>query len=683
MPNRFQLNDTQIGAAAPGMSKVVPLTPISEFPEESVRIDVTKTAQFVSDSVEQMLKFRAEIDIDWQKTRYILNGHHYFDVDTLRGTVSPSLPDEDTEEVQAYTNLMLNAYRWELGNRISAPINHLAIPRSTSTESASYMARRASAGLESWREESKFDIVWDRFNQLVLRLGLAALLPEPSWDGKSAVVHAIPGSDLFPLPGDATNTIDAAGVAYRKFLSKSWMEDNVKKGILPEQILAEVKDIGSSSPVGSPYAARDIAFGGRAKIKGAISLFFYIDPGPEYPSGAHGMIINKKIWAMHLDPQTGMPSLPIGGAPIIIKDTEFDSEWYPQSFLAPLIGLNLEDDRQFSNEIAVTEINRHGGWTLVPENAISMNDMQQKLGGYIPYQADKLGYDKRDPFYNIRPPQMGQESSLVGARVARESEDTTGHTNVRRGQHAGRVDSDVANQRLISMSDVPNNPFYKRTRSGLAECFNKVLDILAVTWPDDKWVQFTGPLGTPQEIQIKKGEMPTSKLVKIEVGALVPSNRNTTLQMLQLLRRDKDISPAEYRSAIVVNGLEPKGISLKDSDIEFARSKISFMYGDGQKGEEWPFEDDFELEPHGVMVHQLRLFMNTIPFKLHTDPSVKAILRREIFKHQQKLSGDPGRLRSQFGTEEFDRDRFDDRVTADEDRPGFDNNLLSDLTGAL
>lgn len=684
MAQNFQINDTQQLTSEADISQQVPLTVDGDVPDKSIRLDVTKLGHWISDSSEEMLRYRRDVELDWQKIRHILNGNHYFDVDTTRGVVTPSIHDEDDDgEVEAYTNLMLNAYRRELGTRTSVPINHIAVPRNASSPNAAYVARRAEAGLRQWREESKFSMVFDRFNQLILRMGLAAFLPEPSWDQKSAIVHVLPGSEIFPLPVTATNLIEASGSVYRKFLSKSWLEENVDSGRLAADVLTEITEYSASSRVGSPFMSHAMGFGGRAKLKGAIGLFFYIEPGPEYPEGNHGLVIGRKVYSIHLNQETGEPSLPIGGAPIIVHDTQIDSEWYPQSYLMPLIGLNLEDNRQLSNDIAIAEVNRHGGWTMIPEGTISINDLQQSMGGYIPYSVNQLGFDQKNPFFNIRPPQIGPESSLVSSRIAREAEETTGHTEAKKGDAPGRVDSDSGIQRLLSQSDVPNYPFYGRTRAAVTECFNKVLDILAVTWPAEKWVSIVGPLDIPQEMVIRKGEMPTSQMIRIEVGALVPTSKQSTMQMLQLLRQGKDISSAQYRRAIVENGLEPKGISLKDPEVEFARSKITWMYGDGQKPNEWPFTDDFEMEPHAVCVAEFRLFMNTIAFKINTDPEVKAMMRKEVFRHQQKLAGDPNRLRSQFDTEEFDRDRFEDRVIADEDQPGGDNELLSELMNSI
>ena len=208
--SQFALRDTQIAGRPVAVSQQVPLTPFSEIPEKSVQIDVTKIGKWIDSSVEQMLRFRRDLEVDWQKIRLILNGHHYFDVDSLRGSVVPSIPDDDDDDVRAYTNMMLNAYRRELGTRNSAPIHHLATPKNGSIPDATFMARRAAAALSDWREEKKFGTVFDRFNQLVLRMGAAAFLPEPNWDRSSSVVHTIAGSDIFPLPVSATNTHESS-----------------------------------------------------------------------------------------------------------------------------------------------------------------------------------------------------------------------------------------------------------------------------------------------------------------------------------------------------------------------------------------------------------------------------------------------------------------------------------------
>ena len=117
MDQRFNLRDTQSRVADVNISTQVPITATGDLPAQQTRIDVTRLGKWVDDSVQEMLRHRRDIEIDWQKVRLILNGIHYFDVDSLRGSVIPSIPDEDDDEVQAYTNLMLNAYRREYDDK--------------------------------------------------------------------------------------------------------------------------------------------------------------------------------------------------------------------------------------------------------------------------------------------------------------------------------------------------------------------------------------------------------------------------------------------------------------------------------------------------------------------------------------------------------------------------------------
>lgn len=654
------------------ISTEIPVSTNEMMPPEKDRLDVTELGKWVKNNIDVTMKMRRSIELDWLKIRYILSGYHYFAVNPFTGTIDPLPPDDD--EVRAHVNLMLNRYRRELGRRLSVATDITTIPKSMRTPGASYLAKSAMLALEEWRTEEEFDLIYDRATQIVLRMGGVGYLVEPSWDNKTAKLHTIPPCDLFPLPTLASSDDQAAGIVYRKFLSEAWIEESVKEGKLDAAALTMINKHTTQDRVGSPFVSGAMGFS-QASLKGAVGFFFYLKPGRQYPEGLHGLAIDDKVFSIYVNERTGRPGLPVGGEPIFVRDTEIDSDWYPQSFCAPLISLNLEGNRQLSNEIATSEINRHGGWTMVPEGMIAFNDMHQEYGGFIPYKDEQLGLDKRSPFFTVSPPRIGPESSLVSARIEREADETASHFGVSRGEAPGRIEGDPALQRLLAQTEMPNEPYFRRSRVAFVKIFSRIMDVLSGTWEKDKWLSVVGHLNHPQEMVLGQREMPSSKHVKIMIGPLVPGSRQGTLQMLVMLLKLGRITPQQFGRALVANGIQPTGVDLDDKDEIYAMGKTLILYNDGQKPGDFPRGDDFAMEPHETVVRVMREFMNTIPFKLNTSNAVKAKLLDEMREHLIAMNR-RSRLQTQDQLIEADRGRFEAEIGAAEDALLPDNNLL-------
>lgn len=663
---------TNIGEQ-PVVSSVVPTSVSQMLPTPKAQLDVTDLGKWIGRQVEYTVGNRRDAEVDWLKVRHILNGHHNLIFDAMLGTVTPDLTIDD-DEVRAHTNMMLNRYKRERGRRLSVSIKANVLPRRHSSQKAFYLARRGNLALRQWREETKFDAIYDLFVQMILRMDLAAFLVEPSFDNSTAHVSVISGADLLPLPGTASTTQNAEGIVYRKFLSEAYLQEQVQQQKLPPDIMTAVGKHSTMDGVGSPFVSWGMSLS-RTDIKGAVGLFFYLKPSSQWPSGMHGLAIGEKIYAVHMG-RDGQPTMPLGGPPIPVWDNKTDGDWYGESFCTALVGLNLEDDRQLSNEIAMAEVNRHGGWTLVPENFISMNDMQVQLGGFLTYRTSQLGLDKSDPVVQVAPPPLSRETTLVSARLERQADETASHYDVSRGEPPGRLESDVALERLLSQTDMPNEPFFKDTRSALREVFERVLDVLHVTWPEEKWISVINDLDLPQEINVQKSEMPGTQDVRVIVGQLVPSSRMATLGLLNNLRERQDITADQYKRALVINGLEPEGIQLENSEEQFAISKIVWIYNDGQQPREWPYQDDFDLEPHPTMVRMIKRFVTTMEYKMDTGPGVKQAMHQELRKHQLKLAGEPGRTRTDSQYQEEDTGRFERTVSAEEAQLGPENATL-------
>lgn len=652
------------------VANTVPTSASEVLPPERVRMDVTKLGRWIRDCTEDTLRSRAPIELDWIKIKWILSGFHYFIVDPLTGTVLHDYGAEEAnadQDIRAYTNLMLNRYKRELGRRntVSLAINPAAL-NFTDPDAVKH-EKRARLGLADWQEKENFYATFDEFNQMVLRMGLAAFLPEPSWDGKTAKVWAIPGADLFPLPSTNASMVNGQGIAYRKFLAEAWLEQSVSEGKLHPDVLTQIGKHVMEDRISSPFLGGTTVGYHKPEIKGAIGYFFYLYPSREYPEGLHGLEIGDKIYAIHINQKTGNPGLPIGGPPIPVWDTKIDCDWYPQSFCAPLIGLNLEDDRQLSNEIAMSEVARHGGWTIAPENLFSRNDFSQTFGGLVTYKTNELGMDNKLPIENIAPPVMRGETSIVGNRIAREADETASHYAVNRGEAPGRIEGDPAVQRLLAQTDLPNEPYLNRLRWALIEVHRKVLDIMAVTWTADKWISVMGPFDRPQQMRVLKGEMPSTEHVRLTMGPLVPGSRLETIGMLNMLRKNQDIDTYEYRRGLSANGFTPRGIELEDPEMQFAMEKVLWIYNDGVRPRPWPAGDDFDLEPHAKVVEVIRKFTNTLDFKLTTQLPVKQALRAAQVQHALKLGNELTRLRAQVQFEEDDLGRFERNLGADED----------------
>ena len=667
------------------ISPVVPL-PIKELvPPERDRVDVTALGKSIFDAINSTLADRKSLEVDWIKIKWILQGHHYFHVEPLTGRLVPAYPDNE-DDVRAYTNMMLNRYKRELGRRNSINVNIIAAPRNFSAPQAFHHARRATMGLEEWQRESKFFDKIDLFNQIVLRVGLAGFLPMPSWDGSTAHIEICSGIDLFPYPSTATNAGNAAGIIYRQFLSEAFLEQSVKEGTLHPDVLTQISDTTIADEPGNPFLSANHDRS-TAKIKGVSGYYFWIFPGREWPLGLHGMSIKDRIYAVHVtDEQVG--GFPVGGPPILVGDTKIDSVWYPQSFCAPLIGLNLEDDRQLSNDIAIAEVNRHGGWTLVPENTISRNDVQTQFGGFVTYKTTQFGMDQRNPFFNITPPRPGGEGVRVAGRLSAEADESASQIPVSGGGGAfPRADSDAALERLFAQSDMPNETFFRRTANAMVELHERVMDILSTTWGPEKWLSIVGPHDAPQEAIIRGGEVPTNQLVRLSIAPLVPGSRVQTLGMLNGLLASQSITKDEYKHALVVNGFQPKGVTLKNRDDEFAIQKTLYIYSDGETPRKWEevSDEDFDLEPHLTVIRIMRGFMNSIEFKLSASKQVRAELRAEILRHTVKAGNELTRLRAQSQVADDERNRFENRLGAEEDslEPGNPLAFPTELLGAI
>lgn len=659
------------------VSPEAPTTTSEMVPPAQVTMEVTELGKWIHAQVDHILTNRRAIEIDWIKCRHILNGHHRLATDLMMGYV---VPEEEDDEIHAHTNLMLNRYRRELGRRLSAPIKINATPRLLEHPTAFQRARVTRLALQHWMETSRFQSTFDQFNQTILRMDMAAFLVEQNDLGTSARVSIISAADLFPLPALSTGLEDAEGLNYRKFLSETTLKQLVEQGKLKADVLSQITKTSTADSVGSPF----LSLGGNLAsrdIKGAIANFFYFFPSAKWPRGMHGMSIGTKIYAINtID---GEPSLPIGGPPIPVWDQKTDSDFYGDSFCSALVSLNLEDNRQLSNEIAISEVNRHAGWTFVPEDVMSTNDFQSRLGGFIPYKTQQFGVNQRDPFFQVRPPQIGPESSLVSRRIANEADETASQSGVNRGEGPGRVDSDQAINRLLAQTEMPNEPFFQRTRVALEVMLERVLDILSVTWDEATWVSVVGPFDLPQSVQIGAGELPNSLEMRVQVSQLVPTSRIATLQILNMLRASKDIGPGDYKRALIANGLEPLGVELTDPEEQFAVSKVLWVYNDGKEPRQYIEGPDFQLEPHKAIVKQIRRFVNRLDYKIQTSEEVKTELQRVLLTHQQVLAGQLGRLRAQVAFENEDIDRFDREVGRDEDLLGGDNPLTSQDISAL
>lgn len=614
------------------------------------RRSAKRIAQFLKEQYEKGLVMRRPHAKSWIGVNSIMAGYHYyrFNLGTYE-ILEP--PREGSRNVRAVLPVMSPLYRWELGRLGATQIGITTLPVSGAGADVFAMATRGQLIMDAWSEEAELDEHDDQINQHLLYYGMAATYVYADNMRKTVRLRSIPGTEIFPIPYDATHVDHGDGFMHWSWASKAWLErqDEMMERELGAGRFKRMADYAETSTVGFRDVSPTIGMGhlGGGRSDGALVGNCWIRPNPQNPDGEWMLMVGDELFRYQSghDEKGESNVFPRGRDPLhLTYYTKKPNDFWGCGFCEELIGPQREANRQLSSIVRSALDNRE--LTLFNTSNVQIDDIQDDEAMYIPFQSS--GYDQKvPPAIRLPAQQVTREVGSVLQVALDAAKRAAGHeSGILYGQAEGRVEGGPATSIMNINAQTPLQPVLDRKKRMYQRVFPVVLDKLRETWGESRTIQVLGRARMAKEAKIARDQVPWSHQVRVDPSPMVAGGRHTMLQLLfsmKEMRSDDgsgtEIKSHEFRKALMMQGMVPPGIDVSDEAEDRIRQRIELLINDGQTPAIRPSAGPIaRYEDHRLAIELLKPVILDPSFDLY-GAAVKQSLVVELDFHMQSLDG--------------------------------------------
>jgi hypothetical protein len=597
---------------------------------------------------------RALHAVQWIKVTAIMSGIHWFRVNN--GVLNPiRQTHRGSKKIRAHVPIMEPFYDWQMGRLNSNRIGVSTRPRTGKSQDSAYRAERAQAILDNWTNEIDIENVFDNANQKMLYYGLVAYYRYADPYNNQVWLRSIPGSELYPIPFDATAWEDCDGIMQVTQVSEGWLElqDEIQErmtGQAPRKKMAS-----KSTDISNSLSTSAISIGYGVTGKGAAIKNVWMKPSQQRPHGEYMFLIEDELYRHWTQPVEGVPDpIPMVGRtrriplePVYYKKKPH--AFWGYGFLEQLIAPQMEANRQASAIIRSAQQNRN--LTFVQDGAVDIKHIQDDEASAIPFQMP--AFEQRLlPAFNLPGQPIGRDTLTVFQFAERNAERAAGfESRIIFGEAEGRVEGGPANSLLNQNAQTPLAPVLKRIARAFSATYPAVLDMLRTVWPQEKTVRTVGSQQIGKEILITQNEVPASEDIDFSPAPMLAGGTNAMAQILFNLRQlpaddgqGALLKEPEFRRSLRMLGFDPPGLDIIDPKEERIGARLGMLINDGQRPAIPPINQDQvgqtvqRLEDHRMASNMTRDRVLAPEFVTY-GPDVKSALLEELKFHHTMASG--------------------------------------------
>lgn len=563
------------------------------LPKEDRR-SVRKTAEFIRNQYAAGLARRRQHAVRWKMVWSFLAGIHHFRIDAVGHY---SLIRREEGEIRETVPYIRPWYRQAQGLLASNRLG-VTVPPLTTNTAALYKARRAESLLNWWLDEMDVATEWDRANQILLSEGMVGYHVFPDSFRKNVTFQALPASQLFPIPWDATSENNRSGLIWANMVTRSWLElqdelFEAQTGQPPQERMADQAKEFSSLSIDFPLIS---GTGAEGRFDGALALTVWMEETEKTPGGEYLFLVGDKVFrqAIGTDEQGQLQTrniMPGGKVPVelVYQDKRPDDFW-GISFLEPLLGAQLALDRQMT--FLSRSVQKNRPWTFVDLDAVRASDLQNEDAPIIPLTRGALTGDRASPVLHFPASSIGGDAAALLNLSRTLGDGASGfRSGLVFGQQEGRTEGGPATSILAQNALAPLVPPLRRMDRAWTKTYKRTLDMGRSVWSADRLIRVLGPTNIGHEIRIQQDQIPWSEEVNIQTQPLVPGGVQSQLSILFNLRTipgadgkpGTEINSREFRNSLARLGLLPPGVELENKASNRIQTRINLLMGDGQK----------------------------------------------------------------------------------------------------
>lgn len=613
------------------------------------RKTASEIAKRFRSQIESGIELRRQHSIRWIQTLSIMNGVHYFTIDNYG--FYRRLTKMDPNQVWAVVPVLDPFYRWEHGRLSANQLGVTASPVTGNGPAAFYQTKVAQDVMSHWIEEVDLRSFDDEANQQLLTYGMVALFAEKVPHRNQVFVRSFPQCDLMPIPYDARNWQEMDGIMRVITVSKDWLEmqDEMyeqRNGTKPVRKMAD-----KSSAQSAMWHSRFMGFGNNigagSKFNGATACWIWMKPTPLNPFGEHLFMIEDELfgYVSGLDQQGNPIALVNGDLPLYpVYYVKKPHDWWGYSFCSGLVPMQLEANRQMSELVQSSQINR--GFLGYNSQLVNATDVQNCINGLVPFK-NPGPEDRLPPLISVQAANVGKDLGAVLQITDQYAKKAAAYeSDILMGQQEGRTDSAGATQILAANANAPLQPVLDRKSVALSNVYRDAYRGIGEVWPEQKRIRVNGIDGFGRERLVMKNMMGSPDAISIAPTPLMVNGRNGFMQLIFSLRQmpgddGKPIMSArEVRRSLQMLNFSPPGLTLYDPVEQRIKWRINQIINDGMT----PAIPDAQHDPQSNQIlenHQLafELLREALldPVATMYSREVKQSLRNELDFHYQLL----------------------------------------------
>lgn len=609
------------------------------------RRSATEIAKYHKEQLDKGLDMRRPHAIRWMQVLSILNGIHYFKIDSF-GFWRPML--KDPRRTWAVVPLMEPYYRWEHGRLSSNQIGCTATPSTGQGNQAFYKTKIAQDVMNYWIDETSVSAVDDESNQQLLIFGGHVLFNEKVPWKQQTFARSWAFSELFPIPYDARTWEEMDGVARVATMSKEWlaMQDEMyerRYGTKPPRKMAD-KTSARSMDMNSRFTGFSSAIQWGGRLDGATCAWIWRKATPINPYGEYMFMVEDELfgYVSGRDERGRMIALQDGEIPLKpVYYIKKPNDWWPTAFCSGLISPQLELNRQMSRVIESANINR--GFLGYNSQLIRTTDIQESVTGLVPFNPP--GIEERvPPLVPVPAANVGKDVGAVMTLVNDFAKRAAAYeSDIVMGQAEGRVEGGPATSLLNSNAQAPIQPVMDRKHRAYKQLFRNVYEDIREVWPPQKMIIAAGPEGLARQILVSRNELPDSHEVILSPTPQIVNGRNMFASLLMQLRAMPSddgkpvIKSSELRRGLQMLNMAPPGLTIFDPTEQRIRWRIGQLINDGAQPAIRPAMDQINdpqvMENHMLAMELLKEAILDPAFSLYS-PMVKKALMAELDFHR-------------------------------------------------
>lgn len=655
---------------------------VANLPREE-RKSAKRIAQHLKEQFERGLDLRRTHSVRWMQVSSILNGIHYFNIDTWGGWTP--LRKKEPNQIRAVVPMMDPFYRWEHGRLNANQLGVTTTPTTGRGDDAFYRARLAQDAVNHWIEETDVEAVDDEANQHLLVYGMTALYNEKMPHRNQTFLRPFPGCELFPVPHDARNWEEMDGVMRVVTVSRDWLEmqDELyerRNGRPPTRKMSSLSDT-QTADMHARFTGFSAGLQYKSKFDGATCFWVWMKPTELNPYGEHMFMVEDKLfgYVSGLDQQGRKIALVDDELPLRpVYYVKKPNDWWGYGFCEGLVSMQLEANRQMTNLIVSAQRNR--GLLAYNSDLINAADVQDSMTGFVPFNSP--GPEQRtQPLFHFPPTNVGKDVGAVLTVVHDFAKRAAAYeSDILFGQQEGRTEGGPATNLLNANAQAPLQPVLDRKYRALKKIYRAILGDIREVWPDDKRIQALGTEGLATERIIRQNDLPDNHEVQLSPLPLVVNGRTGMVNLLLTLRGMKGddgktplISARELRRSLQMLNMAPPGLVMYNPIEQRIKWRIGQLINDGQRPAIPPATQDPQsfqwMEDHGMMLNMLRNAILDPAFRMYSQP-VRQALAMELKFHHERV-GNIVRPPDTFddASDEFEARQMENMMEADEMNP--------------